>query len=141
MHVALTETPLTLAYQTAASSSSTTSSAAPSGTPAAGADQDGKKDDSSSSGLSQAAVIGIAVGVSVVGIAAIAVAICLCLKRRKRKQPTFIEISKPIPLPERRSFGGGRDLYPEKRRRNDDIEMTTNRYEDMVPRTEPRTMV
>ncbi|QPG98166.1 hypothetical protein C2857_007327 [Epichloe festucae Fl1] len=103
---------------------------------------------STSSGLSQAAIAGIGIGIGAAVIAVAGIVICMLLKGRKKKatrKPENMDISKPLP-------GSGR-MYPKRednyRARRDasfekygpDIEMTANRYEDMLPRTQPRTMV
>ncbi|GAB0135253.1 hypothetical protein EsDP_00003598 [Epichloe bromicola] len=103
---------------------------------------------STSSGLSQAAIAGIGIGIGAAVIAVAGIVICMLLKGRKKKatrNPENMDISKPLP-------GSGR-MYPNRednyRARRDasfekygpDIEMTANRYEDMLPRTQPRTMV
>lgn len=82
--------------------------------------------------------IGVGIGVAVIGIAGIGIG--LLLRNRRRKPRQSMEISKPLP-------GSGR-MYPPRDRDHssfekygNDIEMTSNRYEDMVPRTQPRTMV
>lgn len=91
--------------------------------------------------MSYASTVGIGVGVAAAVVAAGIVGFIL-LKNRKRKPAPrqSMDISKPLP-------GSGR-TYPERERVRDsfekyaaDIEMTSNRYEDMVPRTQPRTMV
>ncbi|GAO15141.1 hypothetical protein UVI_02029610 [Ustilaginoidea virens] len=124
------------------SSSSTSSSTAESASPSATA-----AEGSASSGLSQAAVAGIGIGVGAAVIAVIGAIICMLLKRRKNKNGRNndnMEISKPLPGSGRTyssrqdNYRGGRDASFEK---YNDIEMTSNRYEDMIPRTQPRTMV
>ncbi|PNY29569.1 Uncharacterized protein TCAP_00514 [Tolypocladium capitatum] len=93
----------------------------------------------SGNGLSQAAVIGIGVGIGVAVIAITGIVIGLLLRNRSRTPPRqSMEISKPLP-------GSGRGYLPRDHgsfeKYGDDIEMTSNRYEDMVPRTLPRTML
>ncbi|KAK5990960.1 hypothetical protein PT974_09235 [Cladobotryum mycophilum] len=90
------------------------------------------------SGLSQAAVIGIGVGIGAAVIAIAFVAIFLVLRNRKRAPRQSIDISKSFP-------GSGRthpnpDQGPFEKYASD-IEMVSNRYEDMVPRAQPRTLV
>ncbi len=83
---------------------------------------------------------GIGVGVAAIVIALAVAAFCL-LKKRKRTAPRqSMEISKPLP-------GSGR-TYPTHDHERDsfdkyanDIEMTSNRYDDMSTGQQPRTMV
>lgn len=72
----------------------------------------------------------------------------MLLKGRKRKPSRNgdnMDISKPLPgsgrmYPNREdNYRHARDHSVEKF--GNDIEMTSHRYEDMVPRTQPRTMV
>ncbi|OAQ65810.1 extracellular membrane protein, CFEM domain-containing protein [Pochonia chlamydosporia 170] len=127
---------------TSSSPSSTTDSAAnatSSGDAAGG---------STSTGLSQAAIAGIGVGIGAAVIAVAGIVICMLLKGRKRKPNQTgdnMDISRPLP-------GSGR-MYPERSRAyrherdhslekfGNDLEITSHRYEDMVPRTQPRTLV
>ncbi|KFA74492.1 hypothetical protein S40288_08508 [Stachybotrys chartarum IBT 40288] len=101
------------------------------------ANENDDQDNGDDSGLPQAAVIGIAVGVGAVAVAGLLVAF-LCWRRRRTSHPrrTNIEISNPMPSGGR-SYGSPDHESFEK---YGDIEMTT-RYEDMLPRTQPRTMV
>jgi hypothetical protein len=93
--------------------------------------------------LSQGAAVGIGVGVAVVFIAVAAVVITLLLKNRRRKQKTTrdrnIDISRPMASPGRGM--GSIDHESFEKRGIDSIEMVSNRYEDMLPRQTPRTMV
>lgn len=128
---------------TASDSSSTASDAAASATSSAVAAAG-----SNSNGLSQAAIAGIGIGIGAAVIAIAGIVIFMLLKGRKSKagrHPDNMEISKPLPgsgrmYPNRENnHRGGRDGSLEKY--GHDIEMMTNRYEDMVPRTQPRTLV
>lgn len=86
--------------------------------------------------------MGIGVGVTVVVIAVAAIAIAILLRKRKQKQqrgPQNHGISRPMPDIGRGYGSGDHGYYMEKR--GESIEMTSNRYEDMVPRQVPRTMV
>lgn len=103
-------------------------------------DKDEDKDDDDEGGLSQTTIIGIAVGAGAAGLAAIGFLIWLCLRRRNKQDARpFIEISKPMPASGAGDYTGRRDPFAEKR--GDVIEMQSNRYEDMLPRQEPRTVV
>ncbi|KAG6014449.1 hypothetical protein E4U54_005291 [Claviceps lovelessii] len=123
-------------------SSSRTSDTAPSATSSAAAGAP------SSPGLSQAAIAGIGTGIGAAVLAIIGFIICALMKGRKKntgRDTDKIAISKPMPgsgrtYPSREDqYRAGRDASLEKF--GPDIEMTANRYEDMVPRTQPRTMV
>ncbi|RDA87484.1 hypothetical protein CP532_1649 [Ophiocordyceps camponoti-leonardi (nom. inval.)] len=92
------------------------------------------------SGSSQTSATGIGIGVGV-GAAVVAIAgivICLLLRSRKQKPRQSMEISKPLPG-SGRAYAGREHGSFEKH--GNDIEMTSHRYEDMVPRQQPRTMV
>ncbi|KAL7946617.1 hypothetical protein V8C42DRAFT_321215 [Trichoderma barbatum] len=83
-------------------------------------------------GLSQGAAIGIGVGVAG-GVVAIAFAgVFFFLKNRSRTHDSF-DISQPPP-----SSGQGQGAFEKY---SNDIEMVSNRYEDMIPRQQPRAMV
>lgn len=92
-------------------------------------------------GLSKAAIIGIGVGAgaAALGLAGLLIFLCCRRKRAKKDIRPFIEISKPMPADGAGSYTGRRDPFAEKR--GDVMEMQSNRYEDMLPRTEPRTVV
>ncbi|KAG6110876.1 hypothetical protein E4U31_005183 [Claviceps sp. LM219 group G6] len=103
---------------------------------------------SPSPGLSHAAVAGIGVGIGAAVLGLAGVVICALMKGRSKKpgrNADRVAISKPMPAAGRTypnrddQYRGGRDGSFEKY--GPDIEMTANRYEDMVPRTQPRTMV
>ncbi|GJN76155.1 hypothetical protein PCL_06613 [Purpureocillium lilacinum] len=126
------------------STASSTQTSAPSttdaGIPASATSSQAAAGGSSNSGLSQAAVIGIGVGIGAAVIAIAGIVICLLLRNRKRRpsQHPHFEISKPLP-------GAGRTYaspdHGSFEKYHNDIELSSNRYEDMVPRTQPRTMV
>jgi hypothetical protein len=110
------------------------SSAATSEVPAAASD---------SAGLSEAAKIGIGVGVGAVVIAAAAVVACLMLRKRRESQgpPPGIDrfkISHPMPSDEHAYTHNNNSEYDIG---GGDLEMKSRRYEDMLPREEPRQMV
>ncbi|KHN96157.1 Extracellular membrane protein, CFEM domain protein [Metarhizium album ARSEF 1941] len=122
------------------SSTSSTSGSATSSNPAA--------QGSSSKGLPQAAIAGICVGVGTANIAIAGIVICMLLKsRRRRPSPSgnHRAISKPSLGPDRmypqHDMGFRRDGDRSMEKYGNDLEMTSHRYEDMVPRTQPRTLV
>lgn len=103
-----------------------------------------------SAGLSQAAIVGIGVGVGAAVIAVAGIVICLLLRNRRRNRDAgHMEISKPLPGSGRYNNSSRHATHSDNYSRRDnsiekfgaDIEMTSQRYEDMVPRTQPRTMV
>ncbi|KAH7324483.1 hypothetical protein B0I35DRAFT_162668 [Stachybotrys elegans] len=133
------------AASTEPTASGTSSAAAPTNTSSSSADGDsdsseeGDDDqDDEDNGLPQAAIIGIGVGIGAAVLGALAVAFFLWRRRgaaRHKNRPVF-EISKPLP-------GAGRAYTTPDHasfEKYGDIEMTT-RYEEMVPRTQPRTML
>lgn len=96
-----------------------------------------------SSGLSEAAKIGIGIGVTAVVIALLAVAACLFLrKRRGGGQPTMpnhrYKISAPMPSSEHAYTHNNTSEYDIG---DGELEMKSHRYEDMLPRQQPRQMV
>ncbi|EFY93003.1 hypothetical protein MAC_00786 [Metarhizium acridum CQMa 102] len=103
---------------------------------------------SASKGLSQAAIAGIGVGIGAAVIAIAGIVICMLLKARRRKPGRHghnKDISKPLPGPDRmyaqRDTNFRRDRDHSMEKFGNDLEMTSHRYEDMVPRTQPRTLV
>ncbi|KAG6000172.1 hypothetical protein E4U21_005752 [Claviceps maximensis] len=136
-------TPETTSSSTTPASPSTTSDAPSSSTSSAAAAAD-----LPSPGLSQAAIAGIGTGIGAAVLAIAGFIVCALMKSRKKNsghRTDKIEISKPMPgsgrtYPTREDqYRAGPDASFEKY--GPDIEMTANRYEDMVPRTQPRTMV
>ncbi|KAJ3498288.1 hypothetical protein NLG97_g1243 [Lecanicillium saksenae] len=95
-------------------------------------------------GISSGAAAGIGIGVAIVVVAVAVIAFCLLRKRKGPAAPRHsMEISKPLPgsgrtYPAREDRDRDRDSYDKY---GNDIEMTSNRYEDMVPSQQPRTMV
>ncbi|PTB64524.1 hypothetical protein BBK36DRAFT_1123219 [Trichoderma citrinoviride] len=83
-------------------------------------------------GLSQGAAIGIGLGVAVAVVGIGLAAAFWFLKNRSRTHDSF-DISQPPP-----SSGHGQGAFEKY---SNDIEMVSNRYEDMVPRQQPRAMV
>lgn len=80
--------------------------------------------------------IGVGVGAAVIALAGIV--ICLLLRSRKRKPRQSMDISKPLPGSGRTYAGHDPHLFEKY---GNDIEMTTQRYEDMVPQQQSRTLV
>lgn len=99
------------------------------------------------SGISSGASAGIGIGVAVVVVAAAIIAFCMLKKRKNKAAPRqSMDISKPLPgsgrtypTRDQQHHDHGRDSYEHKY--DNDIEMTSNRYEDMVESQQPRTMV
>lgn len=120
--------------------STKTTTASNAGATAGAEDDKNEEEEENKGGLSNTAVIGIGVGAGAAGLAAIGLLIWLCLrKRNKQDARPFVEISKPMPANGAGTYTGRRDPFAEKR--GDVFEMRTNRYEDMLPRQEPRTVV
>ncbi|KAM5352170.1 hypothetical protein ACJ41O_004893 [Fusarium nematophilum] len=109
----------------------------------AGEDESDKGEESSRSGLSKGAQIGIGIGVAAGVLALIGIALCFFLRRRRNQQHNLprgnVAISQPMPGGGRTYASGDHGSIGEKH--GYDIEMMSHRYEDMVPRTKPRTMV
>ena len=121
-------------------SAATSSSAPASVTTSAPAQTSSTDSGSDGGGLSHAAGVGIGVGVAAAVVAAAVVGFCVFRNRKRGQQKAHqsMEISKPLP-------GSGR-TYPVDERTsldkyNNDIEMSSNRYEDMAQGQQPRTMV
>lgn len=132
-----TQPSTTLATKSRVSSASDASETAGAGT---AKDEDATEEKDDEGGLSQTAIIGIAVGAGAGGLALIGLLVWLCLRKRTKKETRpFMEISKPMPADGTGMYTGRRDPFAEKR--GEVIEMTSNRYEDMLPRQEPRTVV
>ncbi|KAL2265040.1 hypothetical protein VTJ83DRAFT_7550 [Remersonia thermophila] len=92
-----------------------------------------------SGGLGEAAKIGIGVGVSAVVIALAAVVAWFMLRRRRDSSPpaSRFNISGPMPNSEHaHTYHTNNSEYD-----IGDLEMKSRRYEDMLPREEPRQMV
>ncbi|RDA94889.1 hypothetical protein CP533_4301 [Ophiocordyceps camponoti-saundersi (nom. inval.)] len=122
---------------TSASSTSSATSSAVTAVPPSGTSVEAEAS-GSTGGSSQASVIGIGVGVGAAVVAIAGVVICLMLRSRKEKPRQSMEISKPLPGSGRAYAGRERGSFE---KHGNDIEMTSHRYEDMVPRQQPRTMV
>ncbi|KEZ40602.1 hypothetical protein SAPIO_CDS8517 [Scedosporium apiospermum] len=139
----------------ATTSSATTSSAAgaggsePSNDDSDNDEKDKKEEEDNSSnggasGLSLAAKAGIGVSVGVVGLSVILLAVLLLLRRRRAKNGRRLNssgysISGPMP-------GSGRDYADShsdfgKEHNGSELEMTSRRYEDMLPRAQPASVI
>ncbi|OAA35053.1 CFEM domain protein [Metarhizium rileyi] len=131
----------------APSSTSDNASSATSNAPSSATSSVAATGGSPSTGLSQAAIAGIGVGIGAAVIAVAGIVVCMLLKARRhnpRRNGNKADISKPFHGPGRMytreaSFRRARDHSMEKY--GNDLEMTSHRYEDMVPRTQPRTLV
>lgn len=88
--------------------------------------------------MSRGAAAGIGVGAGIGGIALALLAFGLFLKCRRRKTDKPVDISKPLPRGATKANGAPQIASD---RPVGDIEMTSTRYEDMVPRQQPRTMI
>jgi hypothetical protein len=90
-------------------------------------------------GLGEAAKIGIGVGISAVVIGLAAVVAWFMLRRRRENKTSAridrFKISHPMPNSEHAQ------TYNNAEYDIGDLEMKSQRYEDMLPRTEPRQMV
>ncbi|KAF4976897.1 hypothetical protein FZEAL_6499 [Fusarium zealandicum] len=138
-------TPATSSESASESASATEESSQTSA--AAGADatnsSSAEEDESSGSGLSKAAQIGIGIGVTAAVLALLGVGLCLFLKRRNQ-QSNLPRGQNMAPMPP--TAGGGRNYMSADQgsigeKNGYEIEMMSHRYEDMLPRQSPRTMV
>ncbi|KAK0386703.1 hypothetical protein NLU13_6537 [Sarocladium strictum] len=134
------ETTSAAAETETSSTFSTKTTAASNAGETAGADDETDAKEKDNGGLSKSAIIGIGVGVGAAGLAAIGLILWLCMRKRSKKDSRpFVEISKPMPASGVGDYVGRRDPFTEKR--GDVMEMQSNRYEDMLPRQVPRTVV
>ncbi|KAL8414532.1 hypothetical protein RB594_005678 [Gaeumannomyces avenae] len=124
-------------------SSSSTSSSPTSGAAAGAGGSDANQ--SKSDSLSSATVAGIAIGSSAIGIALIGVLVCVFLHKRNNRRAAaegndiHLNISQPMPG-SGRTYAG--DHHNEKYEANSSLDdFKSRRYEDMLPRQTPRTMV
>lgn len=125
---------------TASSTTASTSAGGASSAPEAPA-----AENAGSPGLSKAAQIGIGVGVGAVALALLAVAACVFIRnRRKQHAPSSpgdrFKISHPMPNPEHDNTynrGNSADYDFDA----SELEAKSQRYEDMLPRQQPRQMV
>ncbi|VUC21769.1 unnamed protein product [Clonostachys rosea] len=132
---------------TLATSATSTSVTAAATSTSAGKDSSKKDDDTEAAGatggLSKGAAVGIGVGVGVAVIAIVVVIIALLLRRKRQNQAPAkrpLDISRPIQKDSRPYASPDQGSYVEKRG-GESFEMQSNRYEDMLPRQTPRTMV
>ncbi|CAI6086535.1 unnamed protein product [Clonostachys chloroleuca] len=135
------------ASTTLATSTSSPSATAAATSTSAGKDSSKKDDDTEAAGaaggLSKGAAVGIGVGVGVAVIAIVVVVIALLLRRKRQNQAPAkrpMDISRPIQKDSRPYGSQDQGSYVEKRG-GESFEMQANRYEDMLPRQTPRTMV
>ncbi|KAL8349971.1 hypothetical protein RB601_001492 [Gaeumannomyces tritici] len=126
-------------------SSSSTSSSPTSGAAAGAGAGAGNANQSKSDSLSSATVAGIAIGSSAIGIALIGVLVCVFLHKRNNRRAAaegndiHLNISQPMPG-SGRTYAG--DHHNEKYETNSSLDdFKSRRYEDMLPRQTPRTMV
>lgn len=92
--------------------------------------------------MTEAAKIGVSIGISAAVVALLAVAVCIFLrKKRERLAPTQMDrfkISHPIPNDDNAYTRDNNSDYDIGS--GGDLEMKSRRYEDMLPREEPRQM-
>ncbi|KAK4240066.1 hypothetical protein C8A03DRAFT_31812 [Achaetomium macrosporum] len=104
---------------------------------------DSGSSDSGSSGLSEAAKIGIGVGIGAAVIALLAVTACVFLRKRRAERAAAtkldrFKISHPMPSDEHAYTHNNGSEYDIG---SGELEMKSRRYEDMLPRQQPRQMV
>ncbi|KAH8164275.1 hypothetical protein CIB48_g3958 [Xylaria polymorpha] len=162
-------TPTTAQVVSPTISASTTVSSSPT-TPITSAPAATSSTSSASTGLSTAAQAGIGAGVGAAALAAIIIAVCVCLRRRQRKKTANrvrnYKISEPMSSSGgdfannnigRAEAGLPRPIITTRPTHLDttgmatsptsvyssasDLESHARRYEDMPPRTQPRTMI
>lgn len=130
------------ASSTNTGSSSTASEAAGAAATADSSDDDSDKKEESSSGLSGAAKAGVGIGVTISILALLGIAGFLWKKRQNQRDlprgnmasmsPPMATRDRSYPLPDQGSIG---------EKNGYDLELMSHRYEDMLPREEPRHMV
>ncbi|KAF5635147.1 hypothetical protein F52700_5538 [Fusarium sp. NRRL 52700] len=130
------------ASSTDAASSSTASEAVGSAATSDSSDDDSHKKEESSSGMSGAAKAGVGIGVTIGILALLGIAGFLWKKRQNQRDlprgnmasmsPPMATRDRSYPLPDQRSIG---------EKNGYDLELMSHRYEDMLPREEPRHMV
>jgi len=92
--------------------------------------------------MSNGVKIGVGIGAAAGGIALIALVACILITRRHKNKSDpngGFQISEPLP-------GSGRSYandhhHKQYRASKTELESNARRYEDMVPRQKPRTMV
>ncbi|KAI0388585.1 hypothetical protein F5Y17DRAFT_470346 [Xylariaceae sp. FL0594] len=131
--------------------------------PADGSQPSSTSPKTSTTGLSTAVKAGIGAGAGVAALAAIIVTVCACLRRRRGRKATnparSLKISEPMadyavrqPEPVRSMPpSGGKAAYADTMIQptsptstysySSELESNARRYEDLMPRTQPRTMV
>ncbi|RMJ16312.1 hypothetical protein CDV36_003999 [Fusarium kuroshium] len=131
------------ASASATDKASTTEGAAGAGATSDSSDEDDKEEESSGSGgLSKSAQIGIGVGVTAGILALLGIALCFFLRRRSQRNNLprgNTAISHPMPAGGANYNSADQGSIGEKN--GYDLEMMSHRYEDMLPRQKPRTMV
>ncbi|VTT76923.1 unnamed protein product [Fusarium fujikuroi] len=131
------------ASSTDAASSSTASEAAGAAATSDSSDDDSDKKEESSSGMSGAAKAGVGIGVTIGILALIGIAGFFFWKKRQNQRdlprgnmasmsPPMATRDRSYPLPDQGSIG---------EKNGYDLEIMSHRYEDMLPREEPRHMV
>ncbi|EWZ89554.1 hypothetical protein FOWG_07553 [Fusarium oxysporum f. sp. lycopersici MN25] len=131
------------ASSTDADSSSTASEAAGAAATSDSSDDDSDKKEESSSGMSGAAKAGVGIGVTIGILALLGIAGFFFWKKRQNQHdlprgnmasmsPPMATRDRSYPLPDQGSIG---------EKNGYDLELMSHRYEDMLPREEPRHMV
>ncbi|KAI8718615.1 hypothetical protein NCS52_00640800 [Fusarium sp. LHS14.1] len=133
----------TSASASATDKASTTEGAAGAGATSDSSDEDDKDEESSGSGgLSKSAQIGIGLGVTAGVLALLGIALCFLWRRRSQRNNLprgNTAISHPMPAAGSNYHSADQGSIVEKG--GYDLEMMSHRYEDMLPRQKPRTMV
>ncbi|KAI8669018.1 hypothetical protein NCS57_00715200 [Fusarium keratoplasticum] len=133
----------TSASASATDKASTTEGAAGAGATSDSSDEDDKDEESSGSGgLSKSAQIGIGVGVTAGVLVLLGIALCFLWRRRNQRNNLprgNTAISHPMPAGGANYNSADQGSIVEKN--GYDLEMMSHRYEDMLPRQKPRTMV
>ncbi|CVK90094.1 uncharacterized protein FMAN_16096 [Fusarium mangiferae] len=135
--------PESSASSTDAASSSTASEAAGAAATSDSSDDDSDKKEESSSGMSGAAKAGVGIGVTIGILALLGIAGFFFWKKRQNQRdlprgnmasmsPPMATRDRSYPLPDQGSIG---------EKNGYDLELMSHRYEDMLPREEPRHMV
>ncbi|KAF5962948.1 hypothetical protein FBULB1_13700 [Fusarium bulbicola] len=131
------------ASSTDTASSSTASEAAGAAATSESSDDDSDKEEESSGGMSGAAKAGVGIGVTIAILALLGIAGFFFRKKRQNHRdlphgnmasmsPPMATRDRSYPLPDQGSIG---------EKNGYDLELMSHRYEDMLPREEPRHMV
>ncbi|CAI4214982.1 unnamed protein product [Parascedosporium putredinis] len=113
---------------------------------AAGQDkqEEDKSSDSGPSGLSVAARAGIGASIGVVGLSIILIGVIFLFRRRAKKASASpsrtYNISGPMPG-SGRDYADSRSDFSKENHTTSELEMTSRRYEDMLPRAQPSSMI